>query len=147
MNLLTATKICFKKYAVFTGRATRSEYWFFTLFRFLFALAVGGILGGFIGMVMGGGAGAAGKPLNSTDLNHNIQVAVNIASYIQFFIFLLPHLSVAVRRVHDTGRSGWYLLIPIYGFILMFLKSEPSDNKYGSSSIFVATDVSESSNL
>lgn len=147
MNLVTATKTCFKKYAVFTGRATKSEFWFFTLFRFLFAFVVGAVLGFVIGFVMGGAAGAARKPLNSVDLNHNIQVAVNIATYIQFIFFLLPHLSVAVRRVHDTGRSGWYLLIPIYGVILMFLKSEPSDNHYGSSSIPVATDVVAPSDL
>ncbi|MCB5179797.1 DUF805 domain-containing protein [Streptomyces antimicrobicus] len=101
-----------KKYAVFSGRARRQEYWLFVLFNVIISLVlalVDGILGtnGILGVVY--------------------SVAV-----------LLPSLAVAVRRLHDTGRSGWWLLIalvPLVGAIvlLVFLatEGEPNPNKYG----------------
>lgn len=104
-----------KKYAVFNGRATRSEYWFFFLFNILISIAIGLVVG-----ILG----------ESVDfLNSIYSLAV-----------LLPSLAVGVRRLHDTGRSGWWYLlalIPIVGWIvlLVFLaeKSGEGSNKYGSS--------------
>jgi uncharacterized membrane protein YhaH (DUF805 family) len=79
MNFNEAVKTVFNKYAVFNGRARRSEYWWYTLFIIL-AGAVLGIFPDIVG---------------------------NIFSLATF----LPSLAVMVRRLHDTGKSGWYALL------------------------------------
>src|SRR3954467_14854791 len=117
MSFQDAVRICLQqKYADFTGRARRSEYWFFFLFNFI-AQAVAGFLDGLfrIRSVYGG----------------PIQGLVWLA-------LLVPSLAVGVRRLHDTGRSGWWLLIgliPVIGTIILivFLATEgqPGDNQYG----------------
>lgn len=106
-----------KKYAVFTGRARRKEYWFFALFNFLAALVLG-----FIEMSAGLTYGHGYGPL----------------SMIYLLAVLIPSLAVSVRRLHDIGRSGWWLLIglvPLIGAIVLlvfaFLDSQPGDNEYG----------------
>jgi uncharacterized membrane protein YhaH (DUF805 family) len=50
---------------------------------------------------------------------------------IYFIAIFIPYFSVGVRRMHDTGRSGWYLLIPIYGFILTITEGVNGENEYG----------------
>jgi|1185.fasta_scaffold557531_1 uncharacterized membrane protein YhaH (DUF805 family) len=116
MSFQDAVRICLQqKYADFTGRARRSEYWFFFLFNFI-AQSVAGILDGLfrIRSVYGG----------------PIQGLVWLA-------LLVPSLAVGVRRLHDTGRSGWWLLIgliPIVGWIVLlvfFLQESQPDNQYG----------------
>ncbi len=101
-----------RNYAVFSGRARRTEYWMFALFNFIIAMALGiaeAVLGGpgFIGILYG--------------------LAV-----------LIPALAVSVRRLHDTGRSGLWLLIgliPLIGFIVLLVfmvqDSDPGQNQYG----------------
>ncbi|WP_086791130.1 DUF805 domain-containing protein [Streptomyces thermovulgaris] len=100
-----------KKYAVFTGRARRREYWMFFLVNFIVGLVLA-----VIGQVL--------------DLE--------ILQYLYSLAVLLPGLGVSVRRLHDTGRSGWWLLIslvPLIGAIvlLVFLvsDSQPDTNQYG----------------
>ena len=134
MNPGIAAKICFQKYVVFNGRATRSEYWFFFLFTILLGFGLAALTGGTVGFVMGGTGAYTQSHINSV-----ISQIVNIEQYIEYIIFALPILSVAIRRAHDAGRSGWYLLIPIYGFILMFFKSESRNNQYGTVQI-ISTD-------
>ncbi len=106
-----------KQYAVFNGRATRKEYWMFTLFNFLITFGIA-IVSGILGSLMG--------------TNQNI--LVNIYSLAVF----LPSLGVAIRRLHDTGRSGWWLLIsliPLIGAIVLIVffieDSQPNDNQFG----------------
>lgn len=79
-----AIKVCFQNYATFRGRASRSEYWWFQLFVFL--------LTG-LGSVLEGGMGGDGQALSGL---------FGIATF-------LPNLSVSVRRLHDTNRSGWWI--------------------------------------
>jgi uncharacterized membrane protein YhaH (DUF805 family) len=96
----------FRKFGDFKGRARRSEYWYFALFLFLGLLAcilIGSLLGS-VGFILYG--------------------ILIIAS-------IIPSLSLGVRRMHDAGKSGWFLLIPIYSFILTFTDSEPGSNKWG----------------
>jgi uncharacterized membrane protein YhaH (DUF805 family) len=107
-----------KNYAGFAGRAQRKEYWFYVLFYVLFGLAVG-LVEGMLGMR--GPEGQSG-PL----------------SVIYALAFLIPTIAVAVRRLHDTGRTGWWLLlafIPLLGAIapiyFYVLDSQPGDNRYG----------------
>jgi len=94
----------FQNYATFSGRARRSEYWYFFLFNFIAAFILGFIV------VFSG----------ITWLASIYQVAV-----------LIPSLAVGVRRMHDVGKSGWFLLIPIYNIILLATEGEKGQNKYG----------------
>lgn len=102
-----------KNYVGFEGRARRTEYWMFILFNFIASLILG-FIGGFIGLD-------------------------SILAYIYSLAVMLPSLAVAVRRLHDTGRSGWMILlslIPLVGAIVLIVfmcqDSQPGDNKYGS---------------
>ena len=104
-----------KKYIVFTGRATRTEYWMFALFNVIISIVLS-----IIGYVVVGGNGQSA-------LSSLYSLAV-----------LLPSLGVSVRRLHDTNRSGWWLLIslvPIIGIIVLIVflvqDSDPGDNRYG----------------
>lgn len=99
------------KYAFFTGRARRSEFWYFALFNLIVSMGLGmvdafldlGFLSGLYGLVA-----------------------------------LIPSLAVGVRRLHDTGKSGWWLLVsfvPFIGWVIliyfMVQDSQPFDNQYG----------------
>lgn len=104
-----------KKYAVFTGRARRKEYWTFYLFNVLIGMAIGFVMGLFLS------AGSA-----------------RIVSNLFGLAALLPGLAVGARRLHDIGKCGWWMLIaliPIVGPILLIVffcrDSQPGDNAYG----------------
>jgi uncharacterized membrane protein YhaH (DUF805 family) len=109
MNFTTAVATCFSKYVDFQGRACRSEYWYFVLFNVLVmaALAVVGAIGG-------GALGGPGAMVNT------ILVLIGL-----FWLgMVLPHLAVQVRRFHDLGVTGWFVLIfavlsliPILGYL------------------------------
>ena len=107
-----------KKYAVFSGRARRKEYWFFALFNFLFAMAIG-----FVDGLMG---------------TFNPATGIGTLGLIYALAVLIPGIAVTVRRLHDTDRSGWWLLIiliPLIGAIVllvfMVFDSKPGQNQYG----------------
>jgi uncharacterized membrane protein YhaH (DUF805 family) len=106
-----------KKYAVFNGRATRTEYWMFFLVNFLISIALT-VLDKFSGM----------KGMYS----------FGVFNLIYSLAVFIPSLAVLVRRLHDTGRSGWWFfisLIPIIGAIILIVflatDSTPEDNQYG----------------
>lgn len=95
----TAISMCFSKYVTFAGRAPRAEYWFFALFCVLVNIALG---------VLTAIVGDAG----------------NIVSLLFALAIFLPGLSVTVRRLHDTDRSGWWywiVLIPLVGIVLLIV--------------------------
>ena len=109
-----------KKYADFSGRARRREYWFYILF-YVIILVVLTICDTIIGTTMQG-------------------AGLGILTLIYLLAVLIPTLAVTVRRLHDTGRSGWWILIqlvPIVGvFILLYFlvsDSNPGTNAYGPS--------------
>ena len=117
MGFGEAVSSVFSKYATFSGRARRSEYWYFALFYALVDLVIVGVLGAVLG----------------TDSK-----IYTIINGIFGLAMLLPNLSVTARRLHDIGKSGWWMLIelvPIVGVILMIVwcakDSEPGDNEYG----------------
>ena len=105
-----------KKYAVFGGRARRTEYWFFVLFNIIFGFAAG-IADGVLGTVAEDGTGLLGS--------------------LYTLAVLLPSLAVGVRRLHDTGKSGWWMLlalVPLAGLVLLFFFIEEGTrgpNQYG----------------
>ena len=120
MTLQESFATCIKKYADFSGRAPRSEYWWFILAQFLLGLVAGFVLG-FIGGIMGMGTSLA-----------------DIGSVVLMLGLFLPALGVAIRRLHDTGKSGWWYLlvfIPIIGWlVLLYWFVQPSTegtNEYG----------------
>ena len=100
----SAISSCFTKYATFSGRATRSEFWFFYLF-YMFIYIVGAIVGAVVGS--------------------------QFVMYLFILPLFSPCLAAAVRRMHDVGRSGWFYLVPIYNIILLCSASSPGSNKYG----------------
>jgi uncharacterized membrane protein YhaH (DUF805 family) len=131
MSFNDAVKSCWSQFATFSGRARRSEYWWFYLFSILVSsgsFLIAGILGGTAVGV--GGQSTGGVVLG---LLFMIAGVVNLA-------LLIPGLAVFCRRLHDTGRSGWWWLIGIVPFVgsivlLVFLcsDSQPENNRYGPS--------------
>ena len=107
----------FKQYAVFNGRAQRSEYWFFVLFY-----AIGYLIVSIIDGVIG---------------TYSIESGMGALGTIFVLVHLLPSIAVGVRRLHDIGRSGWWLLInliPLIGpivFIVFAVTDSKEDNEYG----------------
>ena len=124
MIFFDAIKTCCNKYAIFTGRARRSEYWFWVLFLFI----VGRILN------------VVGAPDDMyphfLDIWH-IWLYSNKSLNIFSLVTLLPSLAVSVRRLHDIGKSGWNLLwgfLPIIGWIVLlvyFCTDSQQSNKWG----------------
>jgi uncharacterized membrane protein YhaH (DUF805 family) len=105
-----------KKYAVFSGRARRMEYWMFAVINFIISFSLS-----MIDMATGTGQGYW-SPLAT----------------IYGCATVIPSLAVGVRRLHDTGKSGWWLLIglvPILGVIVLIVlfaqDSQPGANQYG----------------
>ena len=98
-NLTTST------YAQFSGRASRSEYWWFALASLL-VIIVAAVIDGATGSV--------------------------VVTLLAYLFIIIPGLAVSVRRLHDTNRSGWYLLlnfIPLVGTILLFIWSVTPGDK------------------
>jgi uncharacterized membrane protein YhaH (DUF805 family) len=107
-----------KKYAVFDGRARRKEYWFFYLFYIIFAIVL---------IIIDGMTGTL-----------NEETGIGVLSSIFLLAMIIPGLAVAVRRLHDTDRSGWWIfisLIPLIGgiwfLVLMVLDGTSGQNQYG----------------
>ena len=120
MDFKTAvTSVLKSNYANFNGRARRSEYWYFWLFSFLVSI-VCTILTSILGKA----------PVLGT--------LISIVTLVISLLLLVPGLAVAFRRLHDTGKSGWWILIaliPLVGEILLIVffatDSQPGENKYG----------------
>ena len=96
-----------KKYAVFSGRARRKEYWMFYLFNVIVM-----VLLSFLGQLF-------------------------FEDYPQIFVLvydlaaIIPIIAVGVRRMHDTDHSGWWLLVPIVNLVYALTEGTKGDNKYG----------------
>lgn len=112
MSFTDAIKSVFSQYANFSGRARRSEYWYFVLFNFVVTLVL--------------------RILSA------VVAPLAVLSIIYGLAVLVPGLAVAVRRLHDIGKAGaWVLisLVPLVGTILLIVwcatDSQPGDNQYG----------------
>ncbi|MBV9823574.1 MAG: DUF805 domain-containing protein [Actinobacteria bacterium] len=113
MSFADAVRSVFSKYATFGGRARRSEYWWFVLFSAI---------------------------VNTVVSLLDAAIGNQVLGYLVLLALLLPSLAVGVRRLHDTGRSGWWLLIaliPLVGAIVLLVfalqDSQPGSNNYGPS--------------
>ena len=107
-----------KKYAVFSGRSRRKEYWYFILFNIIVGIVLG-ILDSLLG-------------------TFNASTNTGLFSSIYSLAVLIPSIAVAVRRLHDTDRSGWWILIglvPLIGIIVLIVffvqDSTPGTNSFG----------------
>ncbi len=85
----------------------------FFLFNLIFALILG-FASGFIGAALGVG-----------------QAISNIPNIIYDLAILIPGIAVAVRRMHDIGRSGWWIILPFVNLVFLCLDSQPGENEYG----------------
>ena len=117
MTFMESIQTVFQKYAVFDGRARRSEYWWF----YLAYAIVNGVLSGLANAFSGSGFGTA----------------VSVISGIVALACLVPTIAVTTRRLHDTGKSGWWQLLYltcIGGIVILIfcaMDSQPGDNQYG----------------
>ena len=102
-----------KKYAVFTGRARRKEYWMFFLFNYIFAMALS-LFGAWATRGVGGS-----------------YVVYNPLYALYALAVMVPAIAAGVRRMHDTGRSGWWLLVPLANLIFLIEDGTPGPNQYG----------------
>ena len=125
MSFTAAIKSFWSNYATFKGRARRSEYWYIQLFLVLTNLAVAAIdlvlMNGDVDRFVANGGGG-------------------IVGLVWILVTIVPALAVLVRRLHDTGKSGWWILIglvPFVGTIVLFvfsvLDSNAGANRYGES--------------
>ena len=110
LTFTDAIKICFSKFADFSGRARRQEYWYFTVFN----------------MVIQAGLNALGRLVFGSDSS-----MASIFAGIFSLVILIPSLAVAWRRLHDVGKSG----APVVGWIIVLIQlckdSQPGENQYG----------------
>jgi len=101
-----------KKYAVFRGRARRKEYWYFVLFNTIINIVLSGI--------------------------DSVTTGIGLLAGLYTLAVLIPSIAVSIRRLHDTDRSGWWILIaliPIIGWIVLLIfmvqDGKPGENQYG----------------
>ena len=113
-------KVMRDNYANFNGRARRKEYWMFTLFFLLFALLAGFVIG------------------ILSAVGETVAMIAIIMAVVWYLAHLVPSLAVTVRRLHDTGKRGWFYLlaiIPYIGGLIIFIftviEGDKGDNKYG----------------
>ena len=97
-------KVVFENYANFEGRARRAEYWWFALMNAIISIIISILF----------------RSIDQPLLGNIYSLAV-----------LVPSIAVAIRRMHDVGKSGWYILIPIYNFILAVTEGQHGENQYG----------------
>ena len=149
MGLVESLKTCLSKYATFKGRARRSEFWWWMVI-------VNGVINIYIQQIFSWKLAALAK-FNSaiasagldTDFTAMQAQAESVDSKFTVFmvigvilmlLVLLPNIAVLVRRLHDVGKSGWFMLIaliPIIGSIILLIfnlkDSDPNPNQYGPS--------------
>tara|TARA_B100000963_G_C22567428_1_gene644411 strand:- start:309 stop:680 length:372 start_codon:yes stop_codon:yes gene_type:complete len=118
MDLQESIKVCFKKYATFEGRAVRSEFWYFYLFLLL--LGIGTLI------------------IDIGVLGHSIEEEYTPMNTLASVVTLIPSFAVSARRLHDIGKSGWWILLyfTIIGIILLIIwyatDGDKKKNRYGS---------------
>jgi uncharacterized membrane protein YhaH (DUF805 family) len=100
------------RYTEFGGRASRQEYWMFVLASLIASLV--------LEFVLALALEITGMALHINDVSHTVALMYDL-------VVLLPSLAVAVRRVHDTDRAGWWLLVPL----VSLLPGTPGDNRFG----------------
>ncbi len=105
-----------KRYAEFSGRSRRMEYWMFVVFQFLLGIAFWVLM-----MIVGGAAMMSGSgPGALMAAGGGLMIVMALYSLVGLAL-IIPGIAVAVRRLHDTNRSGWWLLAPLAGYVVLFI--------------------------
>jgi uncharacterized membrane protein YhaH (DUF805 family) len=104
-----------EKFAVFSGRARRAEYWYFCLANL--------IVGFVLGLIEGFTLGLAGSGRSD--------YSVSWLSNVYSLVILIPSIAVGVRRMHDVDKSGWFLLVPFYNLYLSIQPGTVGPNRFG----------------
>ena len=94
-----------KQFSDFKGRARRKEYWMFILFNTIFSIVFSFV--------------------------DTLLIGSEITSNLYSLVVLVPSIAVGIRRMHDVGKSGWFILIPIYNLILAIREGDKGENEYG----------------
>ena len=145
MSFGQAIRSVWSKYATFSGRAPRSEYWFFQLFVFLVIMALG-----LVAMATGALAGMNGTSTEAapTTAGGIVAMIVGLAMLVFILGLIVPSIALSVRRVHDTGASGWFVLlfiIPYVGGLIAIvwgcIPGTPGPNAYGPSPLDTPADT------
>jgi len=111
------------KYTIFTGRTSRKEYWMFIIFNFLIsgiAILIDNLIG------------------TTIQTDYGVTLPYGYIYMLYVLAVIIPSIAVSVRRLHDVGKSGWFMLlvlIPVIGsiwfIVFMLSNSNKGDNKYG----------------
>lgn len=133
MNFSQAVRSVYSNYVNFSGRAPRSEYWWFALFSFIAAVVI---------MIVESALGLGQGSMRSGHGEFSASFNGGILSILWALGNFLPSLAVGVRRLHDTDRSGWWLLIafiPLIGAIVLLVffctRGTPDPNRFGNDSL------------
>ena len=125
MGFTAAIRSGFDHYVKFDGRASRSAYWWWALFVFIVGI-VANVLDGVFGLQQ------------FREFNGQMYAAGGVISGLATLALLLPNLSVTIRRLHDTDRSGWWwfiVIFPVIGWIIylyfMIARGTPGPNRFG----------------
>lgn len=110
-NLGSAFVSCMKRYVQIEGRACRSEFWFWQLSCIIIDLFI--------------------QIISSAPMYPESAYWIIVSGGIFMLSLILPTIAVGVRRLHDTGNSGWFILVPIYRWILFLSDTQRKPNKYG----------------
>jgi len=128
MTLGESVRTCLSKYVTWQGRASRSEYWYFVLFGLICYIAAT-IIDNVLGTTF---------KITDPSSGQEISMGYGYAYMLVGLGLFLPNLSAFVRRLHDTGRSGWWYwiaLVPLIGFILLLVwlcsRGTDGNNDYG----------------
>ena len=116
----------FQKYAVFNGRASRSEYWGFALVSLCVSMVLRVVDGTFKG-------GSADGTWFVSDL--------------YMLATILPGIAVGVRRMHDIDRSGWWVLLPLVNLVFVLMEGTSGENRFGPSPKRAGADLGSDSSL
>ena len=116
-------KALFENYANFNGRARRKEFWYYLLANYIL-LIIAAIIDNAAGLKIG-------------------VLPYGITYLVVAFGTLIPSLAVQVRRLHDVGKSGWFILVPIYNLVLYCTNGDQGENDYGSDPKSTGDEINE----
>lgn len=137
VGFVEAIKLGFRKYGTFAGRATRAEYWWWYLFSILVFLPLY-----LVALVAAAASAPSGTTTQGTTggsaAGAGIALVLLVVMLVVGLALLVPSISVMVRRLHDTGKSGWWYwisLVPFVGgiilLVLLVMESTPGANQFG----------------